>query len=68
MSNRELKKYFLAHKNDVTAFHAYMDRHRQKQQKVSIEAGAIDSLPFSEQVRIVAERLSERQKINDDRK
>ncbi len=58
MSDRQLKKYFLAHREDVQAFHAYMDRRRQKQQKVSIKAGEIDSLPFSEQVRIVAERLS----------
>ena len=62
MSDRELKQYFLAHRDDVQAFHAYMDRLRQKQPKILIKAGEIDSLPFSEQVRIVAEKLSEQEK------
>jgi hypothetical protein len=60
MSDREFKQYFLAHRDDKEAFEAYLDRRHRKPQKILIEAGEIDNLPFSEQVAIVAKRLSER--------
>ena len=60
MSDRELKQYLLAHRDDKIAFETYMDRRHQKTPNVLVEAGEIDSLPFSEQVNIVAERLSQR--------
>ena len=60
MSDRELKQYFLTHREDKKAFEAYLDRRHRKPQKILIEAGEIDNLPFSEQVAIVAKRLSER--------
>jgi hypothetical protein len=60
MSDRELKQYFLAHRDDKEAFEAYLDRRHRKPQKILIEAGEIENLPFSEQVAIVAKRLSER--------
>ena len=37
-----------------------MDRRHQKKPNILVEAGEIDHLPFSEQVTIVAERLSQR--------
>ena len=61
MSDRELKQYFLAHRNELKAFHPYIDRFHQKQPKILIKAGEIDSLPFSEQVRIIAAKLSEQE-------
>lgn len=60
MSDQELKQYFLAHRNDQSAFEAYMDRRHQKQKQTLIAAGEIDRLPFDEQVAIVAERLQQR--------
>jgi hypothetical protein len=30
MSDAELKKYFLRHQKEITAFHAYMDRINQR--------------------------------------
>ncbi|NJK51365.1 hypothetical protein HC931_27675 [Candidatus Gracilibacteria bacterium] len=60
MSDRELKQYLLTHRDDKAAFHAYMDRRHQRQKHILIEAGEIDDLPFNEQVKIVAERLSKR--------
>jgi hypothetical protein len=60
MSEQELKQYFLAHRDDIEAFEAYMDRRHQKKQKVLIEAGEIDNLPLSEQTAIIARRLGKR--------
>ena len=61
MSDRELKQYLLTHRDDKIAFETYMDRrHRRKTQNILVEAGEIDNLPFPEQVKIVAERLSQR--------
>jgi hypothetical protein len=50
MSDRELKQYWLSHRDDREAFYAYMDRCNQKKKTVLIEAGEIDNLPFDEQV------------------
>lgn len=60
MSDRELKAYFLAHRNDKAAFEAYMDRLQQKPSEVIVAAGEIDNLSITEQVEIIAERLENR--------
>ncbi len=66
MSDRELKAYFLAHRNDKAAFEAYMDRLNQKPRQILIASGEIDHLPFDEQIQIIAERLSPL--VKNDRK
>ena len=40
MSDRELKQYFLAHRNEneLKAFHPYINRFHQKQPKILIKA------------------------------
>jgi len=58
MSDGELKAYFLANRQDNAAFEKYMDRLNQRPQRVIIAKGEIDDLPVSEQIKIVAERLS----------
>jgi hypothetical protein len=37
MSDRELKQYFLSHREDQAAFHAYMDRINARPRKPSIK-------------------------------
>lgn len=64
MNDKQLKAYFLAHRHDKAAFEAYMDRINQKNLQVIIAEGEIDHLPFDEQVKIIAEKLSPR--INND--
>jgi hypothetical protein len=34
MSEAELKKYFLQHRGEITAFHAYMDRINQRPRRI----------------------------------
>lgn len=58
MSDKELKQYFLTHRDDRAAFYAYMARRRQKKKTILIKAGEIDNLSFDEQVKIVFDRLS----------
>jgi hypothetical protein len=58
MSDRELKKYFIVHRDDIKAFHSYMDRRQQKRREVLVAAGEIDHFPIEEQMKIVAERLT----------
>ncbi|NEQ96573.1 MAG: hypothetical protein F6K30_07605 [Cyanothece sp. SIO2G6] len=38
MTNVELKRYLLAHRDDLDAFHAYMDRRAQRGQAPGIAA------------------------------
>lgn len=42
MSDEALKEYFLAHKNDPSALHAYLDRKNQQQRKVITKVGDPD--------------------------
>lgn len=57
MSDQELKRYFLDHRNDQEAFHAYLDRRHTRPKKVIIEAGELETLPWDEQVTVVEERM-----------
>lgn len=57
MTDQELKRYFLEHRDDAEAFHAYMDRRHTCPQKEIIAAGELDHLPFDEQLRVVDERM-----------
>ncbi|OKH24443.1 hypothetical protein NIES593_07115 [Hydrococcus rivularis NIES-593] len=36
MSDRELKRYLLTHRDDLEAFHAYMDRRHSRPRETSI--------------------------------
>ncbi|MBW4552619.1 MAG: hypothetical protein KME35_16150 [Aphanocapsa sp. GSE-SYN-MK-11-07L] len=58
MSDQELKQYFLNHRSDETAFHAYMDRRNAKPKKTLIAAGELDHLSFDEQQRMINERMA----------
>jgi len=42
MSDRELKQYFLAHKDDKAALQAYLDRRNQQPRKVITKIGDPD--------------------------
>ena len=37
MSDRELKRYILTHRDDREAFYAYMDRRQSRSRKVTIK-------------------------------
>ena len=37
MSDRELKRYILAHRNDQEAFHAYMDRRHSRHNRTVVK-------------------------------
>jgi hypothetical protein len=37
MSDQELKQYFLAHRDDQSAFHAYMDRRHARPNQIVIQ-------------------------------
>ncbi|MGK7877187.1 MAG: hypothetical protein AB4426_28990 [Xenococcaceae cyanobacterium] len=60
MSDQELKRYFLEHRDDVEAFHAYMDRLNARPRNPIVKAGELDHLSSDEQVQIVAQRIQER--------
>ncbi len=57
LTDKELKRYFLEHRDDKEAFFAYMDRRHTKPQPVIIEAGELDELTFEEQIQVIEERL-----------
>lgn len=59
MSDQELKRYFLDHRDDQEAFHIYLDRRHTRPKKVIIEAGELDHLPWGEQVKVTGERMLE---------
>ena len=59
MSDRELKAYFLAHRNEKEAFEAYMDRLQEKPQQVIIGATEIDNLTVAEQIQIITDLLTQ---------
>jgi hypothetical protein len=63
MTDRELKEYLLAHRDDIEAFYAYMDRrHARPPQKPIIAANEVD-LPIEEQIKLINERIDFPRKI-----
>lgn len=48
MSDRELKRYILSHRNDQDAFHAYMDRRRSRPHETAIK---LDDPAWEEKMR-----------------
>jgi hypothetical protein len=57
MTDRELKHYILEHRDDVEAFHAYMDRRHARPQKEPIVAANEVDLPFEEQMKLIDSRM-----------
>jgi hypothetical protein len=57
MTDRELKQYFLSHRDDDEAFQAYMDRRHTRPRKVLIKAGELENLPFDQQINLVDQRM-----------
>lgn len=61
MSDRELKQYFLAHRDDQAAFEAYMDRRHSQGKRVPIvRADEVEHLSLDEQMKVVGDRLKAR--------
>jgi len=60
MTDRELKCYFLEHRDDAEAFQAYMERVNAKSRHPIILADELAHLSAEEQVQLVAQRLQER--------
>ena len=58
MTDEELKRYMLDHRDDQEAFHAYMDRRHQRPKKVLITAEEA-KLPFDEYMKLSEKRLRE---------
>lgn len=58
MTDEELKRYMLTHRQDQEAFHAYMDRRALRPKKVLISAEEA-KLPFDEYVKLANERMRE---------
>ena len=58
MSDRELKRYMLDHRDDKKAFYAYMDRRHTRPQKVLITSEEA-KLPFDEYMKLSEERMRE---------
>jgi hypothetical protein len=60
MIDRELKQYFLEHRNDVEAVRAYMDRRYARSPQNPIVAADEVDLSFSEQIKLIDERMRSR--------
>lgn len=58
MSDEELKRYMLDHRDDEKAFYAYMDRRHARPKKVLITAEEA-KLPFDEYGQLWDERMRE---------
>ena len=58
MTDQELKRYMLDHRDDQEAFHAYMDRRNARPRKVLITAEAA-KLPFDEYGKLFDQRMRE---------
>jgi len=58
MTDEELKRYMLDHRDDLDAFHAYMDRRHARPKKVLITAEEA-KLPFDEYGKLWDERMRE---------
>lgn len=58
MSDQELKRYMLDHRDDQEAFYAYMERRHQRPKKVLITAEEA-KLPFDEYGKLWDERMRE---------
>jgi hypothetical protein len=57
MTDQELKHYFLAHRDEQEAFHAYMDRLNARPKTTLIAANELDGLTWDEQVKLATTRL-----------
>jgi hypothetical protein len=57
MSDQELKRYMLAHREDEQAFHAYMDRRKSRAHRVVIHP---DQSDWQEQFQIMIQRQARR--------
>jgi hypothetical protein len=57
MSDAELKQYWLSHRDDTAAFHAYMDRRRSRPKQVLLSAQEAAQLPLEAQADRIANRL-----------
>ena len=60
MSDQELKQYLLKHRDDQSAFEAYLERRHSLPRQTIIKAGELDRLDGEEQVKLVEERLKAR--------
>lgn len=56
MTDEELKRYMLDHRDDQEAFYAYMDRRHARPKKALITAEEA-KLPFDEYMKLSEERL-----------
>jgi hypothetical protein len=59
MSDQELKRYLVKHRDDQVAFHAYLDRRQARSNKTSIE---LDDPDWQEKVAaVIQEQLNANQ-------
>ncbi len=56
MTDHELKRYMLEHRDNTGAFYAYMDRRHARSKKVLITAKEA-KLPFDEYMKLSEERM-----------
>jgi hypothetical protein len=62
MSDLEVKQYFLSHRDDRTAFAAYMERRNTSVHQKIISKNELEILSEEEQMKLIEERLLERLK------
>jgi hypothetical protein len=60
MSDQELKKYFLDHKNDQEAFSAYLERRNQHPKQMILTVNELENLSFEQQTQLISQRLQEK--------
>ena len=60
IDSQQLKQYFLEHKDNQEAFHAYVDSKIKGEKEILFDADELDSLPQNLQVELVAQRLKEK--------
>ncbi len=60
MSHQELKQYLLAHRDDQSAFEAYLERRHQEPRQAIISRDELDRLSAEEQVKLIEEPLKGR--------
>lgn len=59
MTDEELKRYFLEHRDDVSAFHAYMDRRDARPRSPGIHP---DDPDFEQKLKLAIQRQIDRTK------
>lgn len=60
MSNQELKKYFLTHKDNQEAFYAYLDRREKYPKQIILSVNELETLTFEEQTVLISQRLQDK--------